>query len=269
MPREIKNIIFSGGGFKGWAYIGAVKALNEKVPFNQIEKIIGVSAGSAFGLFYLLQINYKKVINYFLNIEKENMIDIDLDAFIVNESISHGQKYKNIIQHFLGNDKDITFRELYNKTGKKFITCAFNITCSTLDYFDKDTTPDLSVVDAITASSALPVLFPAYKIGDNYYYDGAICNNCPCNLVDKNTSIAFSIGYTVENKYNIVNLIVSISRMLNNIMSQDKSFTYDILDIKYNNENVNLNQSKETLFNIYRNGYKNTKRVLNLFLKEV
>ena len=262
MPRRIKNVIFSGGGLKGWAYIGAIRALNENIPFKQIEKIIGVSAGAVFGLFYLLQLDYKKLINYFLNMKKENMIDIDLDAFVVNESISHGIKFKETIQELLGIDKDITFKELYNKTGKIFITCAFNVTQSSLDYFNKDITPDLHVVDAIMASSALPILFPSYKIGNNYYYDGAICNNCPCNLVNKCESIAFSIGYTVENEYNIVNLIVSISKMLNNIMSQDKSFTYDILDIRYNNENINLNQSKETLFNIYRNGYKNTKRVL-------
>ena len=49
----IKNIIFTGGGFKAWAYIGALKVLDEYktfIPKNNIEQVIGVSAGAVFGL---------------------------------------------------------------------------------------------------------------------------------------------------------------------------------------------------------------------------
>jgi len=43
--KLLKNIIFSGGGFKGWAYIGSIRALNERVDFKDIKKIIAVSCG--------------------------------------------------------------------------------------------------------------------------------------------------------------------------------------------------------------------------------
>ena len=58
----IKNIVFSGGGLKGWAYIGTIKALNEVVKLKDIEQIVGVSIGAVFGLFYLL--NSYWTINY-------------------------------------------------------------------------------------------------------------------------------------------------------------------------------------------------------------
>ena len=51
--KVVKNIIFSGGGLKGWAYIGVIKSLNENISFKNIEQIIGVSIGSVLGLFYL------------------------------------------------------------------------------------------------------------------------------------------------------------------------------------------------------------------------
>ena len=35
--KLLKNIIFSGGGFKCWAYIGTIRALNENVPFDKIK----------------------------------------------------------------------------------------------------------------------------------------------------------------------------------------------------------------------------------------
>ena len=62
----IKNIIFGGGAFKGWAHIGAIKALNENIPFKNIEQIIGVSVGSIFGLFYLLQLDPGFLINFII-----------------------------------------------------------------------------------------------------------------------------------------------------------------------------------------------------------
>ena len=65
--KQLKNIIFSGGGFKGWSYIGTIKALNETINLKDLEQIIGVSIGASFSLFYLLQIDYKFLINYFLN----------------------------------------------------------------------------------------------------------------------------------------------------------------------------------------------------------
>jgi NTE family protein len=60
----IKNIVFSGGGLKGWAYIGTIKALNEVVKLKDIEQIIGVSIGSVFGLFYLLGISYDFLLDF-------------------------------------------------------------------------------------------------------------------------------------------------------------------------------------------------------------
>ena len=50
----LKNIIFPGGGLKGWAYIGAIRALTELVEYSKIEQVIGTSIGSLFGLCYVL-----------------------------------------------------------------------------------------------------------------------------------------------------------------------------------------------------------------------
>jgi len=55
----IKNLVFSGGGFKAWAYIGSLQALDEYSQLtNNIEQVIGASAGSIFGLFYILKIKW-------------------------------------------------------------------------------------------------------------------------------------------------------------------------------------------------------------------
>jgi len=58
----VKNIIFSGGGFKCWAYIGTLRVLKEY--HCEVEQIIGVSAGSLFGLCYILGMTWEFLLDY-------------------------------------------------------------------------------------------------------------------------------------------------------------------------------------------------------------
>ena len=95
--KVIKNIIFSGSAFKGWAYIGTIKALNENIPFKNIEQVIGVSAGSVFALFYILQLDPTFLINFIINLDFKLLMDIDLDSIIVNQSILEGKEFKKIV----------------------------------------------------------------------------------------------------------------------------------------------------------------------------
>jgi len=268
----LKNIIFSGGGFKGWAYIGTIKALNEEINFKEIHEVIGVSVGAIFGLFYVLNLDYKTILNYFLNLDLSKYLDIDLDSILSNQSILHGTHYKNIILTLMKLNKNVsdnlTFIQLYDLTGIKFTTCALNINTIELVYFNHLLTPHVKVIDSIMATSALPILFPAYKIGEDFYYDGGICNNCPCNLVDPETSIAFTVGSIyIPSKWNILNLINSLTRMLNKLIIKNQEIIFNIISKKYDNEMYNINQSNDTIFNIYMDGYTHTKNVLKAISK--
>jgi NTE family protein len=263
--KKLKNIIFSGGGFKGWAYIGTIRALNEKIPFKNIEEVIGVSIGSLLALLYILQIDYKFLLEYRINQDIKKYLDIDIDSLIVNQSLIEGKNFKELFLNCAQNKitNDTTFMELYNKIGIKYTTCAFNISKVQLDYFNKDTTPDIKIVDAIMASCALPLLFPAYCIKDNWYYDGGICNNCPCNLVDPEVSIAFDISsHNTESKYKLISLLLSLTEIVNKQFNKN-GIKYNIVDKRFDMETFNLDQSNDTVFNIYMNGYKNTLKILN------
>jgi predicted acylesterase/phospholipase RssA len=81
----IKNIVFTGGGLRGWAYIGTIKALNEYLPFKDIEQVAGVSIGSLFGLMYLLQVPWETLLDHCINIDIIGTVDIDLDNFLINQ----------------------------------------------------------------------------------------------------------------------------------------------------------------------------------------
>jgi len=41
-----ESLVFSGGGIKGLAYVGAIKALEEKQLFQNVKRFAGASAGA-------------------------------------------------------------------------------------------------------------------------------------------------------------------------------------------------------------------------------
>ena len=200
--KNIKNIIFSGGGFKCWAYIGTIRVLYEEILFKNIKSVIGVSCGSIFGLFYLLQFDYSFLLNHFLQLDIKKYIDIDIDSVITNQSLVEGKKFKQLIQECMSKkiNPESTFQELFDKTGILFTTVAFNITDVKIDYFNKDLTPYVKVIDAIMASSALPMLFPAYTIS---YYKGN-------EFIDSNEPVTSKEGaLTVRKNEEAVSLSVN------------------------------------------------------------
>ena len=97
----IKNIIFSGGGMKGWAYIGAIKALNEYIPFKNIEQVIGVSIGGLFGLLYILKIDPDFILDYIMELSFKDLIDIDLDDILTNQSLLSGVRFTEILKEII------------------------------------------------------------------------------------------------------------------------------------------------------------------------
>jgi NTE family protein len=267
----IKNLVFSGGGFKAWAYIGSLRVLEEYPNFLDIEQVVGVSAGGVFGLFYVLGIKWDFLLDFFMNLNFKELFDIDIDNIIIQQSILAGIKFTELIKEIMSYriDPGVTFMELYRHSKIKFTTSALNITDSKLEYFNYELTPNTKVIDAVRASCSLPVVLPPYFINGKYYYDGGICNNCPIDTVDENNSIAFDVAFYAESNDSPVKLIDLLNSLvtISNRNSKQSTFTeniYTILDDSFSKESVNLNQSRDDIFNIYMNGYINSK---NIFFK--
>jgi predicted acylesterase/phospholipase RssA len=267
MTGPIKNIIFAGGGFKGWAYIGTIRALNEYIKLSDIEEVIGVSIGSVFGLMYLLDIKWDYLLDFLMNLNFKDIIDIDIDNILVNQSIINGDLYTQFIKEIIATkiDPEVTFMELYRFSKIKYTVNALNINDSKIEYFNYQLTPNIKIIDAIKASSSLPFLFPPAVINGKYYYDGGLCNNCPVNLVDELGTIAFDVNTIRSNcsSIKLVDLIMSLISISHKaIQTSSEEVIYTILDSRFNNEVVNINQTKDDIFNIYMIGYINSKNVI-------
>ena len=160
---------------------------------------------------------------------------------------------------------DITFIELYEYNNIIFNVLSSNLTENKSEYFNKDSSPDMNVWEAIRISCNIPLIFSPYKYKNNYYMDGAL-NSCSTDYFndDKN-----SLGLTVCNFYNIKKDFNSFLGYIKNILY------YPIRQIKINNINTNnvldlscpktlkyeynITLTLEQKTNLINNGYNKTK----------
>ena len=258
----IKNIIFSGGGLKGWAYIGTLRALEELICRKNLEQVIGVSIGSIFSLCYILDIKWDFLLDFIMKLNFKEIIDTDINDILLNQSLIAGNIFSMVIKEIISTkiDPDITFNELRRYTNIIYTVNAFNLSKNKIEYFNYKLTPDVKIIDAIRASTSVPLLFPAYLIGLDYYYDGGICNNCPIDMVDELCTIAFDLGKNEKSNIKIIDLFNCLVDNINK--KPENAITFKVLDSKFNNQQLNINQSRDDIFNIYMSGYNLSKSVL-------
>jgi len=186
----IKNIVISGGGAAGFAFYGALKETEKRGlwEMNNIERIYSTSAGSIIAVFISLGYDWETLDDYLIKRPWQNVYKCELPTAI--QSIkTQGLFSKTVIQDtftplFNGKDIpiDINLEELYEKTNKDihFITTDYD----SFEYVDISykTHPKWKVLDAVYASSCLPILFSPLYIGEKVYIDGGIRMNYPLDV---------------------------------------------------------------------------------------
>jgi len=272
----LKNIIFQGGGLKGWAYIGTIRALTELVDYSVIEQVIGTSIGSLFGLCYVLQIEWSYLLDFVITLDFKEMIDIDIDSILITQSLLEGKKYYELLKEVISTkvDPEITFLELRKITKILLTINAYNITKRKEEYFNYLLTPDVKVIDAVMASCTLPLIFPAYNINNDYYYDSFLINNCAYNIIEPLETMVFEISlypdfFGTNSNNNLYQLVQSLlaNIQVSKDIKLDNYIITEIIQEKYNNDMANINQSKDDIFNIYMYGYlKSKERIFENFI---
>ena len=244
---KLDELIICAGGIKAIYIIGCLNNLSKIHPLHLFNYYTGCSAGSIICL--LLNIGY--------NIDDiENIISIDLKIFqevkitnLINYGgFDNGIKMNNLFKAFILNrdyDVNITFNELYQKTGKTLTFTTTNITTGKTEYHNYITQPNMSILLSLRMSINIPIVYTPIKYNDNYYVDGALLDSYPYNYHKK----LKKIGIFLISKNDYLFLKNKDSIFVNNI---DDTLTYlkNLLSIIYLNNLKNTNKKNKNTIDI-------------------
>ena len=266
--QNIDTLCFSGGGIKGFAFVGALERLIEldKINLSNINKFVGTSAGAMISFLLAIGVDTNELREFILsfNFSKLNG-KIDSNLFFDRFGINSGERVIFIFIKFLEtklNVCDITFNDLFNKTNKDLIIIGTNYTQGKETVFSKDTTPDFSVIKAIRITMSIPIIFTPVSVDNDIYVDGAIINNFPLNYCNKDTTIGFYIKNTTNN-----NKIDNFSNYILNCLSIIADSNSEKYISKYKNviaiQNINMEMTNFDLDQDYKN------KIINLGIDAV
>lgn len=74
---------------------------------------------------------------------------------------------------------DITFQELFDKTGHELVVTASCVNRRMLRFFHRCCHPNMPIVQAVRMSMSIPLFFTPVKYEDAFYCDGGLLNNFP------------------------------------------------------------------------------------------
>lgn len=211
----IKNLVFSGGGVKIYSFIGALKALDELNIIDGVESFLGCSTGSLISTLLCMGFTVSEIEKFLIKLDINKVKDLSSDnifKFFETYGIDNGESMSRIIKIILKNkfnNENITFKELNKITKKKLIITTTCLNDMETQFFDFETTPDMTIVDSLLMSICVPILFTPRKYKDKLYVDGGLTSNYPIDYF--NHDLKSTIGIMVSDNYNNTNEIKNIT----------------------------------------------------------
>ena len=278
------GICFSGGGIKGIAHIGALKAFEEEnIKFDYIA---GTSSGSIVACLYSVGYNsdeiyeiFKKYINKINYFEIKNIINLILGILIKRKIIITGLNSGKKIEKLI--NKECAKKEInnINQINKKLLIPCVNLKTGDVHIFSsiknrnrKEYSDNIiyenniNIGKAVRASCSYPGVFSPCIIEDNYMVDGGIRENVPWKELKecgarKVISVIFQNEIKEKNEINMFDVISGSMELLCRELSNYELNGADYL-LKIKTKNIQL-LDKTKMDYLYNLGYIETKGKIN------
>jgi NTE family protein len=216
------NLCFRGGGIKSTAYIGALKALDEKEILKNTKNYCGTSSGAIMAMLLALEYSQEEIRDIVYNKSYSDFKDNEwLIPAIINIKRKGGwyncknlEKWlKQLIKAKLGS-VNAKFKEL--DKGLKVIT--FNETKQETVIFSNETHPDLEIWKAVRASISIPLYFEWIVLFGDRFVDGGIEKNYGIDVFDdkyeKDETLGFFLQGEVKKNHNKKGVIQRIKNYI-------------------------------------------------------
>lgn len=276
-----ENIVFEGGGVKGIAFKGVIKALNKLDKLKYVKRAIGTSVGSMFAFLTAIKCTDEQLDDYFNRFYTEitdindNILDEGknlLDGMGLHDNENIYKVMDELLNEHYGIDK-MTFAQLFNKTGVELTIVGTCLSTRKVEYFNHKNHPSMEVAKAVQISTSIPLFYTITKWNGMVWADGGIVENFPIGYYDNedgsynHETIGFFLQYDdgkdkVYKIDNIVDLLEGIenTELDNNIrQSIEKTRNRFIVDIDTGDiSSINYDLSEEQMEFLEDNGYNST-----------
>ncbi len=273
MPNTdiIKNIVLAGGGLRGIAYIGFLRAMEEFDLIKSVERFSGASIGGIAVALISIGYGHVELYDFVRNFEYDLVSDIQLTGILSNFGLETGNKIEYFLQSLIFHKtgkRELTFKEHFELTGKTLVLNATCLNTGKIEHFSAANAPDMPIYLALRMTISLPLLIAPVKYNGKLYADGGMLENFPLKLFPASGTLGVRFSRTLSVSEDIssfetycVNTLSCIYREMNRLKDEKiTGYKQILIDIPFNSFQIDIDKkSRKTM---YRTGYNATKKQL-------
>ena len=273
------GLALAGGGIKGAAHIGVIKAIQEEN--IKINYISGTSSGSIVASMFAMGYDYKEILEFFKKyckkikyIEFKTILKLIYGGLFKNKLIIDGLNSGEVIEKFM---REIARNKgIYdiNQINMPLYIPTVDIRSGKILYFGSKQNRKIldkneeylnkgNISKIVRASCSYPVIFSPCRYNSIQLIDGGIRENLPWKILKKN-NVQNIIGVCFDKNINekcCLNIIDVIHNSLDILSDELNIYEREGLDnlIKIKINNIGLLDMKEIEF-LYDLGYREGKK---------
>lgn len=242
----IKHLVFSGGVIYGYAFYGAYKFLEQKgfVNIDNIQTMYGTSCGAMVAVILSLRYDYETLENYLIKRPWHDVFKFTIETFMncyQKCGLFGPEVFETMFDPlFRAKDLDIatiTMKEFYETTKIEHHFFTVDIGGFELIDISYKTHPDCRVLDAVYASSCVPLLFQPIQlpIGQEIIEEDVsgnpVCTKKNTRLIDGGFLMNYPLQPCIQSILVGENKDVSGTDMdMGEILGMNLTFDHDIYD---------------------------------------
>ncbi|MBD5247194.1 MAG: patatin-like phospholipase family protein [Barnesiella sp.] len=242
------GVALSGGGAKGFAHVGSLKALEEYG--IKPDALAGVSAGSVVAVMYAAGVPLDKMMKLFTDAKFRDFCEFTTKRggfFSID-------KFKKFLRRAIGNYKNI-----------EDLPIPVHIGVTDLDNGKPEVFTKGDIVEAVAASCSIPIIFRPVEIDGVRYVDGGVLRNMPSWVLRENCEclIGFNCSPLPDDRFknNVMDIALRTYRLMLRANVKDDMMLCDLAIESPEIASYKVFNLKE-IQQVYIRGYATTKSAL-------
>ena len=174
-PRTV--LVLGGGGMKGFGHIGVIRAM-EGLGIG-IDEVVGTSMGAVMGAMHASGLDSWQSEEVVSKLRLKDYFRLNLVKFLIkgyrHASVYKGQAFRDFLREYINATR-------FDELEKPLYCNALSLETGTMRYFGLPGMPEVSVPDAVYASSCLPGIFEPIQLHGEHYIDGGMAESLCLSL---------------------------------------------------------------------------------------
>lgn len=209
MLSQVEYLVFSGGGVRGYSYVGVLQELERTgLKVQALKGCGGTSIGALIATLVCVGYTVPELMHELLKVHARDKIGLSFTTLMTKFGLDNGAALSQYVETLVG-AKTGSAHTTFAEVDKKLVIIGCDLNHNTELVFDVERTPDLSIAAACQMSMAVPGLFAPVQYKGVMVVDGGLKNNFPLQYFPEHTTLGVRVSWPQATKLSSIDQVLA------------------------------------------------------------